>query len=138
MPRSPSDRACGFLGLGIVPCRILVYFIADLNVVVARQPLPWAGRVGVAAAKVVFFYDVGREIVISLDDDGFVGFGEDGIFPRGFHDGPSCKITLNWRRSEILRIRRDNVLDTSCENWSAISPWRWPRRRPSRQNACRR
>src|SRR5215813_12593544 len=86
------DVLRGLFRIRIVPCRVLVHFSVDDDVVITRRALPRADRVGVARLETFFVDRVRREIVIAFDDDGFVTFGDYCAVPNRFHNFFSMKI----------------------------------------------
>ena len=71
--------------LGVVPGSILIGSIADLDGIVACNALPWTGGVSVAWRKIFPLDRIRWEIVIALDDNGLIRFGNDRIFPDRLH-----------------------------------------------------
>src|SRR6266542_4075398 len=76
-----------FLRRRVIPCRIVVERIGDDDVVVARGTLPAADGVRRTGAKMLAADCFRRKVVIALDDDRRVAFGEDGAVPRRFGHG---------------------------------------------------
>src|ERR1044071_2009654 len=79
------DRTGGVLGLGIKPRSILVYLTADVDMIITRQPLPRAGRMGVAGTKKFLLDRIRWKVVIAFDDDRALGLRQDRILPDSFH-----------------------------------------------------
>src|ERR1700722_4739762 len=78
----PRDVLGRVLRRGIVPGRVLVHVGPDDDVVIARQPLPGAGRMGRAVGHVLTPDRVRREIHVVLDDLDAVTLREDRPVPR--------------------------------------------------------
>src|SRR4051812_34832427 len=75
------DLGCGGLGIGVEPDGIGVALAVDKETLVARHALPRTIGVGVAGFEQRRIDAVGREIMVALDDDGIVGFSDDGSVP---------------------------------------------------------
>ena len=82
----PFDLSGGLFRFRIVPSGVWVGFVADLQVVIVCGALPVTGALRIARRKVFRLDRVRRKVVITLDDDGLVGFGYDRIFPNRFHN----------------------------------------------------
>jgi hypothetical protein len=76
------DLLSGIFGRRIIPGRVVVGGAIDLNVVVARQPLPVAGGVHITGAEILALDRVGWEVVIAFDHDGLITLGEDCAVPN--------------------------------------------------------
>src|SRR5260370_5008334 len=75
------DAVCGGAGVRVVPGGVLVDLVSDNDVVVAGHPLPVAGRVAVAGAKVILANVNKREVLIALDDDCVRAFRQHSVLP---------------------------------------------------------
>src|SRR6516165_4314332 len=83
------NRVSRLLRRGIVPGGVLIGSIAYPDVVVTCDAFPRTGAMGFAWKKIFALDRIRRKIVIALDDNGLIGFGNDGIFPGRFHGAPS-------------------------------------------------
>src|ERR1035437_7135261 len=80
-----GDLRCGLLGSVVVPCGIRIDGVSNDDVEVRGVTLPGAHRRGGRVPVKLWLDRVSREVVVALDYDGVVGFGNDRIVPRGLH-----------------------------------------------------
>jgi hypothetical protein len=74
------------LGLGIVPCRVVVRFSVYDDVVVMGGSLPGTDARRCTFAKAIRIQRLGRKVNIPFDRFKLIGFGDDGILPDSFQN----------------------------------------------------
>ena len=75
----------GVLGFRVVPRRVRIALTGHVQREIIRRTLQGAFRSGGAGLQILVIHRASRKIMIALDDDRIVGFGNDLVIPDGFH-----------------------------------------------------
>src|SRR5205085_368554 len=94
------------LRLGIVPGGVLVALPVDKDIVVAGHALPRARRVMAALAEELLAQRLRREVMVALDHNGLVAFGQHGVIPDG-----------------LLRVASSSVKDSAPRQDRSACSW---------------
>src|SRR5579859_284327 len=105
-----SDLACQRRRPGVVPRGICVAFAVYLEAVIAGHAFPEAETADVARTDVLAIDGLRREVVIALDYNRYVAFGDHRAVPHSFH----------WYTSHVLHSGCMRVL--SCQLRCANAP----------------
>ncbi len=83
------DGRCCIRGLGVIPCCVFIKFSVDDYRIVICKALPWAPASRRARPKILRVDRLGREVVVTFDDNGLIRF-------RDYCSVPCCNCHLSF------------------------------------------